>query len=290
MKAKDFDTKEENTWCPGCPNFEILAAIKEAVADLVNENKIKSKDVVTAEGIGCHAKIYDVLNLSSFYGIHGRVLPVCLGLKIGNPELTVLGFGGDGDTYAEGVSHFIHAGRYNADLTMVVHNNQVFSLTTGQATPTSEKGFAGASTPLGLNEKPINPIILALESQASFVARGYALDASHLKSLIKLAIEHKGFSFIDVLQPCIVFHNVVPYFQKNIYKLEKQNHNSDNFQEALDRAREWDYCFNKDTGVPIGIFYKKERPIFEKQWPQFKTAWYALKRKIDWKEITKEFK
>lgn len=290
MKSQYFSTKEEITWCPGCPNFKILEATKGALADLVNEGRIKTKDIATVTGIGCHAKMYDYLNLSGFYGIHGRVLPLSLGIKIGNPKLTVIGFGGDGDTYAEGISHFINASRNNADFTMIVHNNQVFSLTTGQATPTSEQGFIGASTPLGSAEKPFNPIVLALESQASFVARGYALDVPHLKNLIKQAIKHKGFAFVDVLQPCIVFHNVTPYFQKHIYKLDEQKYDFTDFRAASNKAREWDYCFDKGKKVPIGIFYKTKKPTFQEKWSQSETAWHILDRKIDWQDIVREFK
>ncbi|MEK9209430.1 MAG: thiamine pyrophosphate-dependent enzyme, partial [Patescibacteria group bacterium] len=223
----NLNTKEENTWCPGCPNFSILEAVKKALSELANENKIKIKDTAIVTGIGCHAKIFDYLNLNSFYGLHGRVTPVCLGLKVGNPDLTVIGVGGDGDTYAEGLDHFIHNCRYNSDFTMLVHNNQVFALTVGQATPTTEKGFVDGSTPFGLKEKPLNPLALALISQASFVARGYALDIEHLKNLLKEAILHKGFAFLDVLQPCIIFHNTVPYFQKNTYKLGQEHNIAD---------------------------------------------------------------
>ena len=282
MKPQDLNTKEENTWCPGCPNFGILQAVKEAVASLN-----LAKDMAMVSGIGCHAKIYDYLNLRGFNGIHGRVLPIALGIKLGNPKLTVVGFGGDGDTYAEGMEHFIHHCRFNADLTMLVHNNQVFSLTTGQATPVTEKGFKDGSTPLGVAEKPLNPIILALESGASFVARGYALNVPHLRELIKQAITHKGFSFIDILQPCIVYHNIIPYLQKNVYQL---NHDTANFEKALEKAREWDYCFDQDKKVAIGVFYKKTKPTFEEQWPQLKKAWYTVKRKPDWGKMIKEFK
>ena len=180
-KIQNLNTKEENTWCPGCPNFGILQASKEALTDLIKENKVKAKDITIVTGIGCHAKIFDYLNVNSFYGIHGRVLPICLGINVSNPELTVIGFGGDGDTYAEGISHLVHTCRHNPDLTMIVHNNQVFSLTIGQATPTSEKGFISGSTPLGIKEQPLNPLALALISGASFVARGYALEIGHLK-------------------------------------------------------------------------------------------------------------
>lgn len=289
MKPRYFNTKEEITWCPGCTNNGILTAFKGAAAELVNERKIKAKDITTVTGIGCGSKIYDYINSNGFYGIHGRVLPVCLGIKAGNPGLTVLGFAGDGGTYAEGISHFIHACRYNADFTMIVHDNQVFSLTTGQATPTTEKGFVDGSTPLGLKEKPLNPITLALVSGATFVARGYALDVPHLKNLIKQAMEHKGFALIDVLQPCLIFHNVIPFFQKHIYKLDK-DYDTSNFKDALQKAREWDYCFKDNSKIPIGVFYQEERPTFEENWPQLRKPWYTVKRKINWRRIIGEFK
>ncbi len=281
MKPEELKTKEVITWCPGCPNFKILQAFQEAIAELgVAEN------TAIVSGIGCHAKIYDYVNLKGFYGIHGRVLPIAFGVKLGDPTLNVVGFGGDGDTYAEGMEHFIHNCRYNADLTMFVHNNQVFSLTTGQATPTSEKGFQDGSTPLGVAEKPINPIVLALEAGAGFVARGYAMDVPHLKELMKKAINYEGFAFVDILQPCIIYHNVIPYLQKNIYKM---SHDISDFKAALEKAREWDYCYNEDQKVPIGVFYKSKRPTFGSQWPQLKKPWHKVERKIDWKNAIKEF-
>ncbi len=288
MSIKDFNTKEEITWCPGCPNFGILQAVKNALSDLVKEKRIKAKDIAIASGIGCHAKIFDYLNVNGFYGLHGRVLPLCFGMKIANPELTVIGFGGDGDTYAEGVSHFIHNCRYNTDMTMLVHNNKAFALTTGQATPTSEKGFVGRSTPLGVKEKPLNPIALAIVNGATFVARGYALDINHLKGIIKEAIKHKGFSFIDILQPCLVFNNFSPYLKKHICRL--RNHNVSDFKQAFSKSMEWDYSFEKKAKIPIGIFYKIKRPTFEDQWPQLKKPWYRVKRKINFKKTIKAFK
>jgi len=281
MKPEELKTKEVITWCPGCSNFKILQAFQEAVAELG-----VAKNTVIVSGIGCHAKIYDYVNLKSFYGIHGRVLPIAFGVKLGDPTLNVVGFGGDGDTYAEGMEHFVHNCRYNADLTMFVHNNQVFSLTTGQATPTSEKGFKDGSTPLGVAEKPINPIVLALEAGAGFVARGYAMDVPHLKELMKKAINYRGFAFVDILQPCIIYHNVIPYLQKNIYKM---SHDTSDFKTALEKAREWDYCYDKDQKVPTGVFYESERPAFESQWPQLKNPWHKIKREINWQNAIKEF-
>ena len=283
MNLDKLKTKEAITWCPGCPNFSILQAFQQAIAEM---GIGASTAIVT--GIGCHAKIYDYVNLKGFYGLHGRVLPIAFGLKLGNPDLKVVGFGGDGDTYAEGMEHFIHHCRYNADLTLLVHNNQVFSLTTGQFTPTTEKGFKSGSSPLGLAEKPINPLILALEAGATFVARGYALDVPHLKELIKRALAHPGFSFIDILQPCLVFHkHSVSYLNKNVYKLSES---ALDFQAALAKAREWDYSYDSDAKVPLGIFYQTKRPTFESQWPQLKKPWQFARRKINWSKITQEFK
>lgn len=290
MKIQELDTKIENTWCPGCTNNLILQAAKQAIVNLVNEKKIKLKNIVDVTGIGCHAKIYDYLNVNGFYSLHGRALPTMLGIKVGNPNLTVIGFGGDGDTYAEGIAHFVHACRYNADITMIVHNNQVFALTTGQATPTTEVGFKDGSTPLGIKERPLNPLDLALSSGATFVARGYALDPNHLSTIIEQGILHKGFAFIDVLQPCITYHNTIPYFTKRIYKLNKNNHTPSDFEKAWIKAKEWDYCFRNNSKVPIGIFYKIKRPTFEAQWPQLRKPWYTIKRKIDWKKIVDGFR
>lgn len=280
MTIKDLSTKEENTWCPGCLNNRILLASQKALLSLAQEKKIKIKDTVAVSGIGCHAKIYDYLNLNGFYSIHGRVLPTTLGIKAANPKLTVIGFGGDGDTYAEGTAHFIHACRYNADITMVVHDNQVFALTTGQATPTSEEGFKGGSTPFGKENATLNPIALALVSGASFVARGYALEDDYLAKLIKAGIEHKGFSFIEVLQPCITFHNLIPYFSKHTYKLEGENHNSSNFEAALKKAQEWDYELTENGRVPLGIFYQVQKPTY----PLPKLPYWQVKRNPDWKK------
>lgn len=289
MTPQDLDTKEVKTWCPGCPNNGILQAIKGALAELVNDNKLQIKDVAVVTGVGCHAKIYDYINVNAFYGLHGRTLPTCLGLRLSNPELKIIGFAGDGATYAEGIAHFIHNCRYNADIKFFVHNNQNFSLTTGQASPVSEKGFVDGMNPTGVKEQPLNPIELALISGATFVARGYALDTEHLKNLMKQAIEHKGFAFIDILQPCIIYHNQTPYLQKNIYKLG-EDYNPDDFNTALTRGKEWDYCFDRDQKVPIGVFYKTQKPTFEGKWSNFKQPWYTLERKINWEEGIKEFK
>lgn len=290
MKPEELKTKMEITWCPGCPNNGIFTSVKSALANLVNEGAVEKKNITTVTGIGCHAKMYDYLNSNGFYSIHGRVLPTALGIKIGNPNLTVIGFGGDGDTYAEGLDHFVQSCRINANMTMIVHNNQVFALTTGQATPTSEQGYKGRSTPLGVGDKPLNPILVALASGATFVARSYALDVQHLTALIQEAIKHKGFAYIDVLQPCLIYHNVVPYLQKRIYKLSESGHDQSNFDAALAKAREWDYCFTEENGkIPIGIFYKTSKPTFEEQW-RLEKPMHTIERKVEWKKTLEEFR
>ena len=288
MEIQDLNTKEVNTWCPGCPDFGIMQASKMALVDLVNEGSIQAKNIAIAAGIGCHAKIFDYINVSGFYGLHGRPLPLCFGMKTANPELTVIGFGGDGDTYAEGISHFVHNCRFNPDMTMIVHNNKVFALTTGQATPTSDTGYKGRSTPLGVGEKPLNPIALALVNGASFVARGSALDVDHLKGIIKEAIKHKGFSFIDVLQPCLTFNNFSSYIKEHAYKLD-ESHDVSDFNKAFAKSLEWDYIARDGKKVATGIFYKVKKPCFGEQWPQLKQPWYTVERKIDERKLIEEF-
>jgi len=289
MKIEDLNTSQTNTWCPGCYNNMILQAVKQAIVNLVNEDKISLKDIVAVTGIGCADKIYDYINVNGFCSVHGRVPPTMLGIKSGNPELTVLGFSGDGGTYDEGVSHLIKMARYNPNAVLTVHNNQVFSLTTGQPTPTTEKGFKGPSMPLGTKEKPLNPLTLMLSSGASFVARGSALDIEHLTSLFEKAITHKGFAFIDVIQPCLIFHNKIKYFQEHSYKLD-DNHDETDLEAAFEKARQWDLNFDEEKEVPIGVFYQKEEEVWSDKWPQLEKPWYQKKRKPKTKEIIESLK
>jgi 2-oxoglutarate ferredoxin oxidoreductase subunit beta len=286
---KKLDTYAENTWCPGCGNFGILTATKSAIQKLVEEDGYPLNKFTLVSGIGCHAKIYDYLNINGFYSIHGRVLPTAIGIKLSNPELIVLGFGGDGDTYAEGSSHFLHAARYNADITMIVHNNQVFALTTGQATPTTERGYKGKSTPDGKWDRPMNPIALALVAGATFVARGFAYDVKHLSELIREGVKHRGFAYIDVIQPCVSFHNLAPYVKERMYRLEDEGHDPSNFEEALKKAMEWNYDLDPKARIPVGIFYRKKEETMEEGYHR-KIPYYKVKRKIVWEKIIAEKK
>ncbi len=251
-----FGTEAENTWCPGCGNFGILNTFKNAVKELEKEG-ISKENIVVSSGIGCHAKIVDYLNLNSFYSIHGRAIPPLTGMKIANKNLKVVGFSGDGDSFDEGISHLIHAAKRNSDITVIIHNNNVFALTTGQATATSPKGFKGKSTPKGNFEEPLNPIKLMLVSGATFVARSYVGKPQHLKKMIKKAIKHKGFSFLEVLQPCVIFNNNYEKLNNSVYDMNKKKNKPKNINSAIKKSEEFN---NK---IPIGVFYKKIKKTFE---------------------------
>ncbi len=258
MNPVNLGTYAQNTWCPGCGNFAILNAIKTVLGELIQEG-VPFENIVLVSGIGCHAKIVDYINANSFYSIHGRVVPVAEAIKIANPQVKVIGFAGDGDAYGEGLEHLIFAAKRNIDITMIIHNNRVYGLTTGQYTPTSPLGFKGRSTPEGTKELPINPLELILASGATFLARGTSHGIELLKKIFKEAIMHKGFSLVDVLQVCVTYFNMYEYYDKRVYELK--DHNPGDFNQALGKIREWNY--NSDSPIALGAFYKKEAPTFE---------------------------
>jgi 2-oxoglutarate ferredoxin oxidoreductase subunit beta len=258
MKTKDLATTAPNTWCPGCGNFAILNAIKPVLADLDEEGLVAIENVVLVSGIGCHAKIVDYVNANSFYTIHGRTIPVATGIKLANPDLTVICFAGDGDAYAEGLDHLIFAAKRNVDITSIIHDNRVYGLTTGQYTPTSPSGFLGRSTPAGLEVPPINPLEIVFASGGSFIARGYSHGIELLKDVFREAILHRGFSFVDVLQVCATFFNLYDRYNERVYTLEE--HDPRDRARAEEKMREWDY--NSDGQIPLGIFYREEAPTF----------------------------
>jgi 2-oxoglutarate ferredoxin oxidoreductase subunit beta len=258
MNPKDLGTKAPITWCPGCGNFAILNAIKPVIATLDEEGLVPIENVVLVSGIGCHAKIADYVNANSFYTIHGRPIPVATGIKLANPDLTVICFSGDGDSYAEGLAHLIFAAKRNVDITTIIHDNRVYGLTTGQYTPTSPSGFVGRSTPAGLEVPPINPLEIVFASGGTFVARGYSHGIELLKDVFREAILHRGFSFVDVLQVCATFFNLYEYYNERVYTLE--DHDPLDRVKAEEKMREWDY--NSDGSIPLGIFYREEASTF----------------------------
>jgi 2-oxoglutarate ferredoxin oxidoreductase subunit beta len=253
-------TYAQNTWCPGCGNFTLQHTIKNLLADREKEGK-SLDDVVLVSGIGCHAKIADYLNINSFYSLHGRAIPAATGIKLANPDLTVICCVGDGDAYAEGLDHLIFAAKRNIDITVIVHNNRVYGLTTGQYTPTSPLGFKGKSTPSGTAEYPVNPVELMLASGAGFIARGYTRKMDLLKELIRTGIAHKGFAFIDVLQICATFFPATDYYDSHVYELPVTG--SQDFEAACVLAREWDY--NSDAKIALGTFFTRVSPTFDER-------------------------
>jgi len=259
MNPTDQATYAKNTWCPGCGNYSILNALKAVLASLDDEG-IPVDNVVLVSGIGCHAKIVDYLKVNSFYSIHGRTVPVASGIKLANPDLIVICCSGDGDSLAEGLDHLIFAAKRNIDLTLILHDNRVYGLTTGQYTPTSPKGFKGKSTPFGSQELPMNPPELMLVSGASYIGRGYTHGIELLKRLFKEAIMHKGFSFVDVLQVCVTYFNKYESYNKRVY--EVKDNDSGSFEEALRIIRSWNYD-DGETPIPLGRFYQKAASRFD---------------------------
>ena len=262
LELSDYKTDTTPTWCPGCGDFAVLRGIHGALAKL----NINPKDVVVLSGIGCSSNITGFINSYGFHGLHGRALPVASGIKLANPELKVIASGGDGDGYGIGLGHFIHSMRRNIDITYVVMNNQVYGLTTGQASPTSEKGMITKSTNTGVLEIPVNPIALGLVSGATYIARGFSGDASQLTNLIEQGIQHKGFALVDVMSPCVTYNKINTYewFRERVYRLEDENHNVINMEEAIRKSQEW------DSKIPTGTFYKINRPTYESEEPALK--------------------
>lgn len=253
-----LSTTAKNTWCPGCGNFGVLAALEQAVSSLI-ESGIKKEDIVVVSGIGCASKIIDYINLNTFSALHGRPIISAEGIKLGNPKLNVIVCAGDGGTYDEGISHLIHAAKRNSNITVLIHDNRNFALTTSQFTATSPKGFKGKSTPKGSVEEPFNPLKLVLAANATFVSRGYSARVEHLKNLIIKGVRHHGFSFIEILQPCVSFYDTYQYYNERVYEIEEKDLDSE--KEALRKIEEWNYN-EDDEKIPLGIFYNIEKPVY----------------------------
>ncbi len=254
MDIKELDTSVENTWCPGCGNFAILTAVKKAMVKL-EEKGINKNNIVISSGIGCHAKIFDYLNLSGVYSLHGRDIATIQGIKIGNPDLKVITFSGDGNGMGEGLAHTMFAAKRNMDMTMILHHNDVYALTTGQFTPLTEKGWKGPSTPRGSFEEPFNPLLLMIVAGATFLARCYSGEITHLTDIIIQAVEHKGFSFIEVIQPAVSYHSWAEYKDK-IEFLDKE---PSNLEEAILSIR-------NNHKFTLGVFYRNiEKHVYHEQ-------------------------
>jgi len=245
-------------WCPGCGNFGILRALDKALIEM----KIEPHQLLLVSGIGQAGKLPHYTRGNVFNSLHGRPIPPATGAKIANSELIVIAISGDGDAYGEGGNHFLHAARRNHDITYLVHNNQVYGLTKGQASPTSDIGFVTKTTPYGA-ASPVNPIATAIVNGASFVSRGFAGDVDHLSSLIKKGVSHRGFALIDILQPCVSFNfkNTFQWYKERTYKLEEERYDPRDRKAALEKALEW------GDRIPIGVIYEENLPVYEDQLP-----------------------
>ncbi len=255
-------------WCPGCGNFGILRAFKEAMIEL----GIKPHEFLIVSGIGQAGKFPHYLRCNTFNGLHGRTLPVATGIRLANHGLTVFAVAGDGDCYGEGGNHLIHAIRRNVNIKLLVHDNQVYGLTKGQASPTSLEGMVTKVQTYGVISEPLNPVSLAISLDCSFVARAFAGDIEHLKEIIKEAVRHKGFCLIDILQPCVTFNkiNTFEWYRQRVYRLG-EDHDPHDRLLAFQKSLEW------GERIPTGIIYRHERPVFEERIPVLKEG-PAVKR------------
>ncbi len=264
---QELTTKEKPQWCPGCGNLTIHTALKTALAEL----NLPREKVVMCTGIGCSGKSNHYINTYGYETLHGRSVPVASGIKLANHDLTVIAEGGDGDGYGIGSAHFLHSFRRNIDMMYIVHDNAVYGLTTGQASPMTQKGMKTKSTPHGNLEIPFNPVAVAIAGGATFVARAFAGDIMHMKEIFKQGIQHKGFAFIDVFQPCVTFNklNTFQWWQQRVYKLDA-SYDPKNKMAALEKA--FEEINSNYEKIPIGVIYKEERPTYHDEAPQLKSG------------------
>lgn len=249
-------------WCPGCGDFGVLRSVQQAAAGL----GIHPKDLLIVSGIGCSSNLPGFIHAYGIHSLHGRTVAVATGAHMANTDLKVVATGGDGDGYGIGVGHFIHAMRRNLDMTYVVMDNQIYGLTTGQASPTTTKEHRTKSTPDGNVELPLNPLALAITAGATYVARGFSGEQKQLADLIAGGIAHKGFSLIDVFSPCVTYNKVNTYawFKERVYKLEDNGWDPSDAGKSLQKSFEW------GEKIPLGVIYKSDQPTYEDSEPAFK--------------------
>ena len=252
LVAKDFKPETPPDWCPGCGDFGVLTGLFQACAAL----QIQPHNLLVVSGIGCSSNLPGFIRSYGVHSLHGRALPFATGSKLANQAMTVVVTGGDGDGYGIGLNHFVQAMRRNIDVTYIVMNNEIFGLTTGQASPTTETGMKTKTTPHGNLEGMLNPMALALAAGCGFIARGFSGQPKQLVELYKAGINHPGFALIDVFSPCVTFnkHNTYPWFRERVYKLEDEDHDTGNFHSAMDKALEY------GDRIPIGLLYRSPDP------------------------------
>jgi len=278
MNNSKFDYNTDIAWCPGCGNFNILKSLKQALDEL----KIEQEKLCLVSGIGQAAKTPQYVKTNYFNGLHGRALPVATAIRLANPELTVIVHSGDGDGYGEGGNHLIHTIRKNPNVTLIVHNNMVYGLTKGQGSPASQLGFKNPIQTEGVYVPPFNAIATAIALDISFAGRAFSGDVERTKEIIKLAIENKGFSLVEILQPCVSFNkvNTFMWFKKNSYYLNDDYNPEDKF-DAFRKVNEEKF--------PLGVIYKNsKRKILEESIPVYETNKEPLyKRTVDLRKLQK---
>ena len=288
LDVKLYNSPEKSTWCPGCGDFGILNAVKQALAML----EIYPHECIVVSGIGCGSKLPHYIRANGFNILLGRALPVAQGLKLANHDLNVIVTTGDGDGYGIGMGHLVHSMRRNLDIVHIVENNQTYGLTKGQYSPTSDKGYITTTSPDGAIEQAVNPMTLALAAGATFIGRGFASEPKHLAKLIADGIQHKGYSLIDVLQPCVTYNkiNTNAWYKSHVYHLEDDpDYDPTNRFQAFERAHEW------AEKIPVGVLYRDEsRPTYEAQVPELANG-PLVKQPLDghgpevWEKIKQEF-
>ena len=259
ITEEQLEGPQKITWCTGCGNFGIIAALRKTMMEL----DIPHHEYVVVSGIGCSSKLPHYINLNAFHTMHGRPIPIATGVHLTNKDLTVIVHTGDGDCLGEGLGHFIHAARRNVDLPVFIHNNGVNALTKGQFSPAAPKGYVSRTSPPppGAPMEPVNPVALAITGGATFVARGFSGKQAELVALMKEAINHKGFAVVDILQPCQTWNRKLTwkYYNERSYSLQEDGHDTSDRCLAIEKAFEW------DGKIPVGIFYKREAPDLSSQ-------------------------
>jgi 2-oxoglutarate ferredoxin oxidoreductase subunit beta len=285
---KTYESVDETTWCPGCGDFGILAGIKQALAQL----ELGPHEVMFFSGIGCGSKLPHYIKANGFDALHGRGVPVASGFHLANTDLKVIHVSGDGDSYGIGANHMLNAARRNVDMLQIVENNQIYALTKGQYSPTSDKGFITTTTPEGSIEVATNPLALALAGGATFIARAFSNDVKYLAALIARGVTHKGFSLIDVLQPCVTYNkvNTKEWYRLRIYKVEEEEgYDPANREYAYRKAIEW------GERIPVGVIYETSRPTYEdevtvlKNGPLYRQPLHGPTMADDFEKTKREF-
>jgi 2-oxoglutarate/2-oxoacid ferredoxin oxidoreductase subunit beta len=255
LSPKDFATATPSWWCAGCGDYGVLSALKQALAEL----GAQPKDVAFVSGIGCSGKISGYVHSYAFHGVHGRALPVATAVKLANRELMVIAAGGDGDGYAIGAGHFLHAVRRNPNITYIVMDNQTYGLTKGQSSPTSQTGYITGTSPQGNPDAPLNGMAVALAAGGSFLARGFSANPKHLVDLLKQAVQHEGFSLVEVMSPCVTYNKINTYawFKQNVYYVT-----DDETYDPTDRRQAFG-ALTSEGKIPLGVLYRESRPTLE---------------------------